>query len=552
MLANVFLKTMRDRWRGWTIALGSLIAMGISAMAAYQNIDPAIFDSMPEAYLSLLGLQGEMDVGALSISVVMGSYGAMVIASMAFTMGAAAIAGEERDGTLGLLLGNPKSRTHVLISKAASLVLFTALIVMLLSAATLLMANLLDVSIGDMDVFALGVHLVANCLFYGFLALFIGAWTGNRGAAIGISIGVMVVSFLAVGLLPLIEGGTDWVKIFPNYYFDGSGPLYNGIKWGDVGVLLGASAVFGACALVGVNRRDLKSQSVGITIMDRIRANPLTDKIIGRLAGAARVSSIWFKTASEYQTMLLLSAAYMFLIQGFMLGPFYALIPEATRAIGDQLPQEMIALFGGGNMSTPEGFYQIETFGMMAPVVIMIVTIAIGSGAIAGEESKRTMGLLLANPISRSRIIGEKTFTMLLYGSIVGIATFGGVAVGSITGNLGIDIGNIAATSALATLVGLLFGALALAVGAGTGRKKMAMWVAIGAAVFMHILNSFGEINNNLVAVQKLSPYYYYLGSDPLNNGMDWSGATVLVVVTALLTGASFVLFQRRDIRQRD
>ncbi|MDP2183131.1 MAG: ABC transporter permease subunit [Actinomycetota bacterium] len=552
MLTSVFLKTMRDRWRGWTIALLSMVAMGAMAMAAYQNINPAVFASMPEAYLSLLGLQGEMDVGALSISVVMGSYGAMVIASMAFTMGAAAIAGEERDGTLGLLLGNPKSRSHVLVAKALSMILFTAVTVALLAGATLLLASVLNVSIGDMDVAALGVHLLANCLFYGFLALLIGSWIGNRGAALGIAIGVMVVSFLGVGLLPLLEGGKDWVKILPGYYFDGSGPLYNGIKWSDVGVLLGVSTFFGAGAIVGVNRRDLKGQSTDVTIMDRIRANPLTDKIIGRLAGAARVSSVWFKTASEYQTTLLVSAAYMFLIQGFMLGPFYSVIPEETRAMGDQLPEQMIAIFGGGDLSTPQGWYQIETFGMMAPVVIMIATIAIGAGAIAGEESKRTMGLLLANPISRARIIAEKTFTMLLFGSLVGLATFGGVALGSIVGDLGIDVGYIAATCVLATLVGMLFGALALAVGAGTGRKKVAMWVAIGAATLTHVLNSLGEINSNLAGIQKLSPFYYYLGSDPLNNGMDWVGAVVLAATTVVLIAASFVLFQRRDIRQRD
>lgn len=552
MFASVFLKTTRDRWRGWTIALVSMAAMGLMAMAAYQNIDPTIFASMPEAYLSLIGLQGEMDVGALSVAVVMGSYGALVIASMALTMGAAAIAGEERDGTLGLLLANPKSRTHVVVAKALSLVVFTALTVVLLAVATLLMAGWLDVSLGDLNVPALGVHLFANCIFYGFLALLVGAWTGNRGAALGVSIGLMVISFLGVGLLPLIEGGEDWVKIFPSYYFDGSGPLYNGVKWSDIGVLLGASAVFGAVAIFGVNRRDLKGQSVGVTIMDRIRANPMTDKIIGRLAGAARVSSVWFKTASEYQTMLLLCAAYMLLIQGLMLGPFYAVIPEETRAMGDSLPPEMIAFFGGGNMATPEGFYQIETFGMMAPLVIMVVTIAIGAGAIAGEEAKRTMGLLLANPISRSRIIAEKTFTLLLFGALVGVATFAGVVLGSVVGELGMSIANIGATSALATLVAILFGALALAIGAATGRKKVAMWGAIGTAVGTHVLNSLGEINDSLAGVQKLSPYYHYLGSDPLNNGMDWSGAAVLAAVTVLLLGASFVLFQRRDIRQRD
>ena len=163
------------------------------------------------------------------------------------------------------------------------------------------------------------MHLFSYCVFIGFLALLVGAWTGNRGAALGISIGLMVVSFLGVGLLPLLEGGEDWVKLLPGHYFDGSRPLYNGINWSDIGVLLGASAVFGAGAIFGVNRRDLKGQSVGVTIMDRIRSNPVTDMIIGRLAGAVRVSSVWLKTASEYQTMLVICAAYMLLFQGLML-----------------------------------------------------------------------------------------------------------------------------------------------------------------------------------------------------------------------------------------
>ena len=552
MLASVLLKTTRDRWRGWTIAMVTLAAMGLLVMATYQNIDLEIFASMPEAYLSLLGLQGDMDVGALSIAVVMGSYGAMVIAAMAFTMGAASIAGEERAGTLGLLLGNPKSRRHVLISKALSLVLFTTVSVAALAGATLLSAALLGVSTGDMRVGALGVHLFANSLFYGFLALFVGAWTGNRGAALGVSIGVMVVSFFAVGLLPLVEGGEGWVRIFPWHYFDGSAPLYNGIAWGDIGVLLGASALLAGGAVIGLERRDLKGQSTGVTILDRIRRNPTADKLIGRLAGAARVSSIWLKTASEYQTMLLVAAAYVFLIQGFVLGPFYSLMPEETLAMGDQLPEEMLALFGGGDLSTAEGYYQIETFGMMAPIVVMVVTIAIGAGAVAGEESRRTMGLLLANPVSRSRVLAEKTITMVLFGALVGLATFGGVALGSVAGGLGMDIADIAATCALLILVGLLFGALALAIGAGTGRTRVAMWVAIGAAVFMHVLNALGEVNENLAGFQQLSPFHYYLGNDPLNNGMDWSSAALLAAVTAILIGVSFPLFRRRDIRQRD
>jgi len=432
------------------------------------------------------------------------------------------------------------------------MVLLTAVTVLILWAAMVLTAALLDVSIAGMHVGALSLHLFVSSLFYGFLALAVGGWTGNWGTAIGATVGVMVVSFFAVGILPLLEGAEEFVRAFPWHYFDGSDPLINGIAWDHLAILGAASAVLGAIALVGVNRRDLKGQSVGTTLLDRLRAHPLTEKAVGRLAGSARVSSIWLKTASEHQGLFLITAIYTFLIQGLVMGPLYGAMPRSALDAFQDFPQEMLALLGGGDISTAEGFYQIETYGMMAPILVMIMTIAIGAGALAGEESRRTMSLLLANPISRSRIVAEKAATMTLYAFLVGIVTFAGVALGALLADLGMSTANIAATSFLQVLVGLGFGALALALSAGTGRQKVAIFGAIGAALVLHMLNGLAEFDETMADVAVLSPFHYYLGNDPLNNGMDWSHAAVLLAICAVLLAASFVLFERRDIRQRD
>lgn len=552
MLANIFTKAIRDRWKGWAIADFSLVALLVMAMATYQEIDLGVYTSLPEVYRSLIGISETADVGSLAINALIGSYGAMTIAAMALAMGAAAIAGEERKGTLGLLLGNPKSRTNVLVSKAAAMVLLTALGVLVLWAAIYLTAGALGISIEGMDVGALSSHLLASSLFYGFLALFVGAWTGNRGAAIGVSVGVMVLSFFAVGILPVIEGAEDYAKAFPWYYFTGSNPLLNGIDWGHIGVLSGASAVFAAGAVAGVNRRDLKGQSVGVTVLDRLRANPLTEKIIGRLAGSVRVSSIWVKTATEYQVHFVIVGVTMFLVMGILMGPMYAAIPEETLAAFASFPETLLVLFGGGDITTPEGWYQIETFGMMAPISVMLVAIAIGAGALAGEEAQRTMGLLLINPIRRSRVVIEKSWTMVLYSFSVGAVTFAGVALGSVLGDLGMDIRNIAATCLLQSLVGLVFGALALALSAGTGLKRVAIFGAVGAGIVTHLFNSLAALNTSIAGWAKWSPFYYYLGNDPLNNGMDWGNAAILAGISVVLVGLSVALFQRRDLRQSD
>lgn len=551
MPAAVFTKTIGDRWRGWVIATLSLAGLFLGAMAAYRSIDLGIYTELPEAFRSIIGIPEAADVGSLSINLLVSSYGAITIAALALAMGSAAIAVEERDGTIGLLLANPKSRTHVLVSKAAAMMVLTAFGVLALWGAIVLSARLLDVSIEGMHVGALSLHLLVSSLFYGFLATAAGAWTGNRGTAVGVAVGVMLVSFFAVGVLPLLEAGEDFVKAFPWHYFDGSDPLLNGVEWSHVGLLAACSAVFVTATVVGVNRRDLKGQSVGVTLLDRLRAHPMTEKAVGRLAGAARVSDIWVKTASEYQGLLLIVAAYGFLVQGVLMGPLYAAMPtEAFQAV-ESFPEAMIALFGGGDISTPEGFYQLETFGMMAPVVVMIVAIAIGAGALAGEESRRTMGLLLANPLKRSRIVLEKAWVMIIFSFFIGLITFAGVALGSLLGDLGMNMGNIAATCLLQILVGLVFGALALALSAGTGRTMVAVFGSAGAGLVFHVVNGFAELNDTLAGVARWSPFHYYLSSDPLMNGMNWGHGAILAALAAGLIALSVVLFERRDIRQR-
>ena len=57
-------------------------------------------------------------------------------------------------------------------------------------------------------------------------------------------------------------------------------------------------------------------------------------------------------------------------------------------------------------------------------------------------------------------------------------------------------------------------------------------------------------LNETMAGWARWPPFHYYLGNDSLKNGMDWGNAAVLAAVCAVLIAASFVLLQRRDIRQ--
>ena len=549
MLANVFTKSVLDRWKPPVIAAVSLAVLLIFGMAVYRGIDISFWDDLPEAFRSVFGIPDGADVGGLAYGAIYTGYGMLTMAGVALAGGAVSISGEEKSGTIGLLLGNPVGRTTLAVSKAAALAVVTVGAFVFLWLAGIATPVLLDVEIGTMNVTALLVMMFVNALFYGFLAFALSGWTGKSSLAGGVSAGIMVISFIAVGLLPLVDSLAGLAKFFPWYYFSSSEPVMNGIDWADFAVLAIGALVFFVVGVVGVNRRDLRSQSVGTKMIDRLRANPITHKVAEMLAGSARVSKIWFKTASEHQALLYVIVPVMFLM-ALMIGPMFTMLDDTLKSLGEQFPETLLALFGGGDMGTPEGFYQIEMFGMMIPISLLVVTIVIGTAALAGEEKNNTMGLLLANPVRRSTIVIQKTWTMILYAVIVALASFLGVAGGSLLGNLGMDIGNIAATCALAALLGLAFGGLALALGAATGRTQIASYGAVGVAVVAFIVNGFLPLNDSTAAWAKMSPFYYYLSSDPLINGMAWGHAAVLGGLFVILLAAAVILFQRRDLRQ--
>ena len=550
MLANVLTKNVLDRWKGIAIGAVSIGLLLLMGMSVYRDIDLALYTSMPAAMRGLMGIAEDTDVGGLAYGAIYASYGALTLAALALSMGSASIAGEERNGTMGLLLGNPKSRTYVLASKAGSLVGLTGVGALVLWGIGLASPALLDVQIGGMHIGALAFSMFVIAVFHGFLAMAIGAWTGKAGLASGATAGIMVLSFIGVGLFPLIENLENVAKVFPWYYYSSSEPALNGVDWGHVAILFAGIVLLAVTAVVGVNRRDLRGQTTGVSLIDRLRAHPLTRKLADRLAGSTRVSHIWIKTLTEHQGLLIIVAYVEFFIMGLLIGPMYNFIDEFLLDMADALPEALLSMFGGGDLGTPEGFYQVETFGMMAPIAVMVVTIAIGARALAGEEANRTMGLMLANPIKRSKIVYEKTVSMVVGAVIVGFATFAGVALGSVIGGLGMSIGNIAAANLLLTLLGMVFGALALAVSAGTGRPRLAVFATIGVAIVLFVFNAFLPFSESLAGLAKATPFYYYLTSDPLLNGMHWGHGAVLAGLFAVLIAASVFLFQRRDLRQ--
>ncbi len=548
MLANIVLKTTRDQMTSMVIGTLAVAVMFAFSMAVYRSIDVSFYYQLPEAYIDLMGLPEGGDIGGIAFGAIFNTIGALTLAGLAISMGTVSIAGEEAGGTMDILLGNPKSRTHVLFSKAGSILLLSTGAMAVLWSTSYLVPSLLDVSTVGIEIEALVIHMLFNTIFYGFLALAIGAWTGNGSLASGTAVGVMVVGWVAVGILPLVES-VDWLtRVFPWYYYSGSGPLVNGVHWGHIAILGGASAVLAIVGYVGVNRRDLKSRSVRRTLIDRLRVNPLTSRIANRIAGTVRVSSIMAKTAMDHQGILIAISAIMFYM-GLLIGVLWRFLPESIFDALESFPDAIVGMIGGANLASPQGWFQAEIFALIAPVAGFALTIVIGSKALAGEEQKHTMDLLVANPLPRSTVILQKSATMVVYALLLGLATLAGSWIGALLGGAEVGLLNMAAASLLLALLSLVMGGVALVLSAATGRTRIANYGALGVAIASYFVFSFFPLSEQFAPWAELSPFHYYLGGDPLVTGLNWGHAGVLAGLFVVLVALSIPLFQRRDLR---
>ncbi|MFW2512399.1 ABC transporter permease subunit [Demequina sp. SO4-13] len=550
MLRTVYLKSLRDRWLSAAIAVASLFAIAWMGMWAYAGMGDDVIDfisQMPPAYLSLLGITADAGAAGLMLGNLFNFLGPFVIAGIGVSMGAAAIAGEESAGTMNVLGTMPRSRSRLLRSKALAGATIVVVAGVAASASYAGAAALAGSDIGSMDLTAATVHLLVVCLFFAALALAVGAWTGGRALASGVGVGLIVLSFLVSGLLPLFEGFEEWAKASPWYWISGSQPMANGVDWPPLLVLGALTAGLVAAAWWGVNRRDLGSGTVRAPLLERLREDPRVGRIVSMLTGSGSTRGIAAKATTDLRPLLLVAGGAL-VFQTLVLGPMFSAISGEIGDVVDAMPESILAMVGFADFSTPEGWYFGEAMSIVAPVAVAVVAINAGA-ALAGEEKRRTVSMLATMPVSRTAIAARKAAAMAVGSLLVGAALFAGVAGGNAIAGLGMDVGHIAAAGALLAGLGMLLGSVAFAAGAVTGRASTAIGAGTAVAVLGWGINSFVPVNPDLANWARVSPFYYYGNGNPLEIGMTWWYLAVLVGVAAVLVLGGLAAYRHRDLR---
>ncbi|WP_245561773.1 ABC transporter permease subunit [Agromyces italicus] len=214
----------------------------------------------------------------------------------------------------------------------------------------------------------------------------------------------------------------------------------------------------------------------------------------------------------------------------------------------ETLPPELVKTLGYEQIASGPGYTQGTFYGLIGFLLLVIAATSWGSSSIAGAEESGRLELTLAHAVGRSQYALESALSVLVRLAWLGLLAAGIVLALNEPSELGIEPPQVFAVTA--ALVGLAFvsGAVALLVGAATGRRILATAAGAGIAVVGYVFNAIANQVEDAEWLRSLSPYSWAYRELPLVEGADWAGLGLLWGLAAVSVVAGTLILRERDL----
>jgi ABC-2 type transport system permease protein len=260
--------------------------------------------------------------------------------------------------------------------------------------------------------------------------------------------------------------------------------------------------------------------------------------VLARSIGDRRRSLIWWSVGV---------AAYVAMI--------VSVFPTVRDASGmqdlmSQYPKSVLAMMGIADIdfTSGAGYLAAELFGFMVPLFLLVLTIGTGASAVGGAEDSGALDLLLAHPIRRRSVLLQNAAVVAIEAVLIGAVIVAGLAIGDPIVDLRLSYANLLGTVVGVVLLGIVFGWLALVVGAATGSRAIGLGATSALAALAYLGSTLPELVEGLRPVRWFSPFFYATSGSPLALGFTWWHAGVLAVLAAVVLAVGVVLFDRRAL----
>jgi ABC-2 type transport system permease protein len=242
------------------------------------------------------------------------------------------------------------------------------------------------------------------------------------------------------------------------------------------------------------------------------------------------------------------------LIWGIALGAvgalYVALYPTMKDLMDEfvkQAPESLRQWMGvAGNTMSVEQWVGMKFLNLFVPVALPFMVMLIGARAVAGAEERRSLDLLLSNPVRRWQVIASSVLTMGI--SVMGVLALTWVLTYVTAPIAGVDLspGLLAVAFLVLWPFCLLFGTFSLFLSSVVRRSFLATTIPAVVLVFMYLLESLAQSIKSVEPARVFS-LFYHLGN-AIDGDIRLLAALLMVAGACILTGGAIAAFSKRDI----
>ena len=439
--------------------------------------------------------------------------------------------GDEERGFVEQWLAAGVSRTRYIVTRVA---VFGGVAVIALCVG-LVLTYIATVGAGEAlsptGMLGTGVNLLASTLVCFGIGLAVAQIVTTRRAAGMIAAGAVIALFLMNGAVRNADvGAARWLT--PFYMYERSKPLTSegALDPLAIALLLIIAGVLIALAATAFVRRDLGAAAFPRTVRtSRSTAMPSHDPFL-RVPVLALLRWEWLSTAASLVAIAAMS--------GFL--------ASLTKTIIDTLLSSSVpfmrAFFERAGLTAYDSV--VGAIWLTTLMLILSAYAIVQVQAWSADDAEGRLAAVLANPVSRTRVVIERTAAFLVTMALICAAAGSAVAFVATSQSLPLDNGKLALATALVVTIPFAFSAIGQLI--AVWRPRLAVVLLSTVAVLSYLLLQFTPLFQWPEWVANLS--LYSLFGTPMSGEVNWSGIAGLVGVGVAATAGALVAFQRRDI----
>ncbi len=258
----VFLRAVRDDWprlMWWSVGLGAWTLVVVLLYPTLKGIEgfQQLIDNYPPFLRAFMGPITDLTTLEGFLSIEFFAWAPLLFAVYCILGGVRAVRGEERQGSMDLLMGTPVARWQVVVERYLALML--GLVVLAAASLGGILIGVVATGASDADlgrIVAATVNIVPITAVIAALALLCSSSLRRRFPPGPVVSAIVVASYLVDGLAEISER-IAIVRPFSMFHYYSGLVLWDGLVARDVAVLAVTAIALVMLAVLAFQRRDI-------------------------------------------------------------------------------------------------------------------------------------------------------------------------------------------------------------------------------------------------------------------------------------------------------